>query len=93
MMTIEQTEALEKHYNESTGLSWLWAFCFGPIWFLYIGAGWWALGTLVASICTLGAAILVYPFLAYPAHRYVARRKVKGITDMQMLNDILTRNE
>lgn len=69
-------EALVVDWDESTGLSWLWCLLFGPLWFLYIGAGWWALGSLAFNVATLGIGALIAPFFAYRAHRYVAEKKV-----------------
>lgn len=61
--------------NESTGASWLWAFLFGPIWFLFIGSWRYAAISLVLSLFVVG--IIINPFLAYPAHRAVARDKAE----------------
>jgi hypothetical protein len=75
-MTPEQQtkfEALTRTCNESTGLSWLWAFLFGWIWFLYIGNGKMALVSFVLTLFVVG--LIVNPFLAYRAHRQVARRE------------------
>ena len=75
----EERKLLEARLNESTAFSWLWALCFGPLWFWYIGAGKWALGALLAAIATGGVATLAFPFFAYAAHRSVARRKFAAI--------------
>lgn len=63
--------------DQSTALSWLWCFLFGPLWFLFIGAYKWALIALIGNIATFGLAIFVMPFFAYRAHREVAIAKIK----------------
>ncbi len=68
--------------DESTGLSWLWCFLFGPLWFLFIGSGKWALISFIAAIFTIGLSMFVMPFFAYKAHRDVARKNAISITSV-----------
>jgi len=70
-----EIERMAEHMNESTSLSWFWAFMFGPLWFLYIGSYRWAL--IALALCFLVIGIVVNPFLAYAAHRSVARQKAE----------------
>jgi uncharacterized membrane protein len=53
-------------YNDSTGLSWLWALIFGPIWFLWHGFYKWALVVFLLNFVLIG--FILAPFLAYKAH-------------------------
>lgn len=63
-----QAEALD----ESTGLSWLWALLFGPIYFAVHRFWWRALLVLALDFILIG--FVVAPFMAYPAWRSRARK-------------------
>ena len=78
-------EQAAENFNESTGLSWLWAFLLGPIYFGANFGVWWFLGTLAAGIATFGLAVFAWPFLAYPAHRQLARKKAEKFVELEML--------
>ena len=62
-------------YDESTGLSWLWAFLFGPLYFL--AHGFWQRALLVLALNFLIIGFVVAPFLAYPAWRARATEKAE----------------
>ena len=78
-MNIEQHQAkietLAAQMNESTGLSWLWAFIFGPLWFAF--HGFWGRAVLVFALNFVLIGFIVAPFLAYPAWRERAREKAE----------------
>lgn len=75
MTTKDKLYCATRDVNESTGLSWLWCFFFGPFWFLFIGSPKWAVISFGAALCTLGLSAFIMPFFAYKAHRDVAERK------------------
>ena len=73
-----QAELLKDSFKESTGLTWLWSFLFGPIYFWV--HGFIALGfvQLIISIATYGVGILAAPFLAYYAWNNRAKKKAEN---------------
>ena len=73
--------ALAATYDESTGLSWLWAFLFGPLWALYIGNLKYAVIMFVLNLVLIG--FVLNPFLAYAAHRDRAQRKAEDLLNMK----------
>lgn len=62
-----EIDLIAETYNESTGLSWLWAFLFGPLYFWVHGFV--ARGFVVLLLNFIIIGFLVSPFLAYPAWR------------------------
>ena len=68
-------ETLAAQMNESTALSWLWAFCFGPIYFA--AHGFWGRAVLVLALNFVLIGFIVAPFLAYPAWRERARKNAE----------------
>jgi membrane protein YdbS with pleckstrin-like domain len=62
-----EAKALSKSYDESTSLSWLWAFLFGPIYFAV--HGFWARAFVLFLLNIVFIGIVVGPFMAYPAWR------------------------
>ena len=78
-MNIEQhtakIETLAPKLDESTSLSWLWAFLFGPIYFA--AHGFWGRAVLVLALNFVLIGFIVAPFLAYPAWRERAREKAE----------------
>lgn len=74
-----EARQLSDTFNESTGLSWLWAFLFGPIYFWvhgFVGRGF---ILLAITIVTLGFGALLAPFIVYPAWRKRAERKANDM--------------
>jgi len=70
-----EARQLTDTFNESTSLSWLWAFLFGPIYFWvngFVARGFVLLGI---TVVTLGIGALVAPFIVYPAWRKRAALK------------------
>ena len=65
---VAQVEAID----ESTGLSWLWALLFGPIYFAVHRFWWRALLVLLLDFILIG--FIVAPFMAYPAWRSRAKK-------------------
>ena len=78
-MNIEQHQAkidlMAPKLDESTSLSWLWAFLFGPIYFA--AHGFWGRAVLVLALNFVLIGFIVAPFLAYPAWRERAREKAE----------------
>jgi len=78
-MNIEQHQAkietLAAQMNESTALSWFWAFLFGPLWFAF--HGFWGRAVLVFVLNFFVIGFILAPFLAYPAWRERAREKAE----------------
>jgi len=62
-----EARALADSFDESTGLSWLWALLFGP--FYYLVHGFYARALVVLVLYLMGIGVFVSPFLAYPAWR------------------------
>ncbi|MDE0209529.1 MAG: DUF2628 domain-containing protein [Boseongicola sp.] len=58
--------------DDSTGLSWLWALVFGPIYFAVYRFWWQALLVLLLDFILIG--FIVAPFMAYPAWRSRAKK-------------------
>ena len=72
-----ELELLAETYNESTGLSWLWAFLFGPLYFWVNGfVGY---GFLIFFLNFIIIGFVVAPFLAYPAWRKRSMDKAKKL--------------
>lgn len=82
-----ETRQLAATFNESTGLSWLWAFLFGPIYFWVHGFV--ARGFVLLVICmvTLGFGILLAPFIVYPAWRKRAEAKARDLVAISRARD------
>lgn len=68
-----EAKLLASTFDESTGLSWLWAFLFGPLYFLVHGFYGRAAVVFVLNLFVIG--FIVAPFLAYPAWRKRAEEK------------------
>ena len=68
-------ETLSEQMNESTGLSWLWALFFGPLYFA--AHGFWGRAVLVFALNFVLIGFILAPFLAYPAWRERAREKAE----------------
>ncbi|MFC6585912.1 hypothetical protein [Sulfitobacter pacificus] len=75
MANQAEKRQLTATFDESTGLSWLWAFLFGPMYFWVHGFVARGFVLLLICICTLGFGILIAPFIVYPAWRKRAERK------------------
>ena len=58
---------LASEFDESTPLSWLWAFLFGPLYFGYHGFMKRAILLIFLNLILIG--FIIAPFLAYPAWR------------------------
>ncbi|MDK3075895.1 DUF2628 domain-containing protein, partial [Sedimentitalea sp. JM2-8] len=58
-----EADVLAENFNESTGVSWLWAFLFGPIYFAV--HGFWGRAVLVLVLNFFIIGFIVSPFLAY----------------------------
>lgn len=74
-----ESRQLAATFNESTGLSWLWALLFGPLYFWvhgFVARGFVLLGI---SLVTLGIGALLAPFIVYPAWRKRAETKARDI--------------
>ena len=78
-MNIEQHQAkietLAAKLDESTSLSWLWAFLFSALYFA--AHGFWGRAVLVFALNFVLIGFIVAPFLAYPAWRERAREKAE----------------
>lgn len=72
-----EIELIAETYNESTGLSWLWAFLFGPLYFWVNGFV--ARGFVVLLLNFIIIGFIVSPFLAYPAWRKKAYLKAEKL--------------
>lgn len=70
-----KVDDLSDSFNEATGLSWLWAFLFGPLYFAV--HGFWSRAALILFLNFLIIGFLVAPFLAYPAWRIRAKEKAE----------------
>ncbi|MFC3570611.1 DUF2628 domain-containing protein [Paracoccus sp. TOH] len=70
-----EASVLSGSFDESTGLSWLWAFLFGPIYFAV--HGFWGRAVVVLALNFLVIGFIVAPFLAYPAWRERANRQAE----------------
>jgi hypothetical protein len=68
---------LSRSFNDSTSLSWLWAFLFGPIYFAV--HGFWGRAVLVFVLNLVFIGPLVAPFLAYPAWRQRAEERAANM--------------
>lgn len=72
-----EIDELTSIHNESTGLSWLWAFMFGPLYFWIHGFV--ARGFVVFFLNFLIIGFFVAPFLAYPAWEKRARERAERL--------------
>ena len=70
-----EVELLAESYDESTTLSWLWAFLFGPMYFL--AHGFWERAILILFLNCIIVGFFVAPFIAYPAWRARARARAE----------------
>jgi hypothetical protein len=70
-----EVELVSEAFDESTSLSWLWAFLFGPLYFL--AHGFWQRALLVLILNLMIIGFIVAPFLAYPAWKARAKRKAE----------------
>lgn len=70
-----EIEEVAQTVNQSTSVSWLWAFLFGPIYFAF--HGFWGRAVLVFFLNIIIIGIFVAPFLAYPAWKERAREKAE----------------
>ena len=61
--------------DESTSLSWLWAFLFSALYFA--AHGFWGRAVLVFALNFVLIGFIIAPFLAYPAWRERAREKAE----------------
>jgi hypothetical protein len=72
-----EIELIAETYDESTGLSWLWAFLFGPLYFWVNGFV--ARGFVVLLLNFIIIGFLISPFLAYPAWKKRSMEKAKKL--------------
>jgi hypothetical protein len=72
-----EIDLIAETYDESTGLSWLWAFLFGPIYFWVNGFV--ARGFVVLLLNFVVIGFIVAPFLAYPAWKKRAYAKAEKL--------------
>lgn len=77
--TLEKAEVslLAPSFDESTKASWLWAFLFGPIY--YVAHGFWGRALIVFALNFVVIGLIVSPFLAYPAWRARAEEKARNM--------------
>ena len=81
-----ELDLVEEAHNDSSGLSWLWAFLFGPIYYWvhgFVGIGFGLIGIAI-FLALLHPAIsfltpFVSAFMAYPAWRKRARKKAEKL--------------
>jgi hypothetical protein len=78
-----EAEILAENFDDSTGLSWLWAFLFGPIYFAVHGFWGRALLILVLNFVVIG--FFVAPFLAYPAWRRRAKNRAERMLTLDKI--------
>lgn len=72
-----EIELLAEAHDESTGLSWLWAFLFGPIY--YWVNGFVGIGFLILILNFLVIGFIVSPIIVYPVWRSRARKKAEQL--------------
>ncbi|MDF2140833.1 DUF2628 domain-containing protein [Paenirhodobacter sp. CAU 1674] len=84
--SIATADDLTRRYDESTGLSWLWAFLFGPIYFAV--HGFWGRAAIVLILNFFIIGFFVAPFMAYPAWRKRAEERA----DRAMMTAALLNN-
>ncbi|MCB2095730.1 MAG: DUF2628 domain-containing protein [Rhodobacteraceae bacterium] len=68
-------DELADSFDESTGLTWLWAFLFGPIYFAV--HGFWSRAALILVLNFIIIGFFVAPFIAYPAWKIRAKEKAE----------------
>ncbi|MDO5606187.1 MAG: DUF2628 domain-containing protein [Paracoccus sp. (in: a-proteobacteria)] len=78
-----KSETLAHSFDDSTGLSWLWAFLFGPIYFAV--HGFWGRAGIVLVLNFLIIGFLVAPFLAYPAWKSRAMKRAEQMLLLEKL--------
>ena len=80
-----EADLLKDTFKESTGLTWLWALLFGPLYFWV--HGFWGFGfiVLIISIPTLGLGLIAAPFLAYYAWSKKAEKKAENMVTVAKL--------
>lgn len=71
-----EIDLLAESFDESTGLSWLWAFLFGPIYYLVHGFWQRALIVLILNFIFF-IGFIVSPFLVYPAWKKRAQERAE----------------
>jgi hypothetical protein len=71
---------LARSFDDSTGLSWLWAFLFGPIYFAV--HGFWGRAAIVFVLNFFIIGFFVAPFLAYPAWRSRAEERAANMVTL-----------
>jgi membrane protein insertase Oxa1/YidC/SpoIIIJ len=72
-----ELELIAETYNESTGLSWLWAFIFGPIYFWVNGFV--ARGFVIFALNFVIIGFFLAPFIVYPAWRKRSMEKARKL--------------
>ncbi|MEO0679862.1 MAG: hypothetical protein AAF192_05540, partial [Pseudomonadota bacterium] len=72
-----EAEIVADRVDESTSLSWLWAFLCGPLYFAFWGFWGRAVVVFVLNFALVG--FLLAPFLAYPAWRGRALEKAEKL--------------
>lgn len=70
---LAEFDKLTDVYNESTRLSWLWAFLFGPIYFAVFG--FWGRAAIILLLNFVIIGFIIAPFMAYPAWRARAEKR------------------
>lgn len=70
-----RAEKLSADFDESTGLSWFWAFLFNPIYFIWYG--FWKQAIILIFLNFVFIGFIIAPFLAYPAWRGRALKKAE----------------
>jgi hypothetical protein len=70
-----EIELVAEQLNESSGVSWLWALLFGPIYFAV--HGFWGRAVLMFFLNIILIGFIVAPFIVYPAWRERAKEKAE----------------
>ena len=70
-------------HNESTGLSWLWAFLFGPIYFWVHGFV--LIGFVILALNFLIIGFIIPPFIVYPLWKKRAHEKAEKLVAISKL--------
>lgn len=81
-----EAELLKKSFKESTGLTWLWALLFGPIYFWVHGFVLMGFVVLIIAVATFGVGILAAPFIAYYAWGDRAKKKAENAVAVSRLS-------
>lgn len=80
-----EAEQLAETFDDSTGLSWLWALLFGPIYFA--AHGFWGRAVLVLALNFVFIGFLIAPFLAYPAWKARATEKAEKMIALDRIKN------